>query len=123
MIVYIHGFNSSSASVKARMLQEALLRLDRGHELLAPDLPHMPGLALQKLEQEIARLGTRQVVLIGSSLGGHYATWLVEKLGVRAVLVNPAVNPHLLLASCLGPQKNLHTSEQYQFTQQHLRDL
>ena len=53
------------------MLQEALLRLNRGHELLAPDLPHMPGLALQKLEQEIARLGTRQVVLIGSSLGGH----------------------------------------------------
>jgi len=123
MIVYIHGFNSSSASVKARMLQEALLRLNRGLELLAPDLPHMPGLALQKLEQEIARLGTRQVVLIGSSLGGHYATWLVEKLGLRAVLVNPAVNPHLLLAPCLGLQKNLHTGEQYQFTPWHLRDL
>jgi len=123
MIVYIHGFNSSSASVKARMLQEALLRLNRGLELLAPDLPHMLGLALQKLEQEIARLGTRQVVLIGSSLGGHYATWLVEKLGLRAVLVNPAVNPHLLLAPCLGLQKNLHTGEQYQFTPWHLRDL
>jgi predicted esterase YcpF (UPF0227 family) len=67
MIVYIHGFNSSSESIKARMLQEALLRLNRGHELLAPDLPHILGLALQKLEQEIARLGARHVVLIGNS--------------------------------------------------------
>ncbi len=123
MIVYIHGFNSSSASAKARVMQEALLRLDRGHEFFALDLPHLPSLAMQKLEQEIARHGAKQVVLIGSSLGGHYATWLAEKLGMRAVLVNPAVNPHLLLAPCLGLQKNLHTGEQYQFTQQHLGEL
>ena len=104
-------------------MQEALMRLDRGHDFFAPDLPHPPRLAVQKLEQEITKHGTGQVVLIGSSLGGHYATWLAEKLGMRAVLVNPAVNPHLLLASCLGLQKNLHTGEHYQFTQQHLRDL
>ena len=123
MIVYIHGFNSSSASAKARLMHEALLRLNRGHEFLAPDLHHLPSLAMQKLEQEIARHGARQVALIGSSLGGHYATWLAEKLGMRAVLVNPAVNPHLLLAPCLGPQKNLYSGEPYQFTPRHLKEL
>ncbi len=123
MLLYVHGFNSSSTSVKARVMQEALLRLNRGHEFLAPDLPHLPSLAMQKLEQEIAKHGARQIAMIGSSLGGHYATWLAEKLGMRAVLVNPAVNPHLLLAPCLGLQKNLHTGEQYRFTQQHLSEL
>jgi len=123
MIVYIHGFNSSSASVKAHLMHEALLRLNRGHELLAPDLPHLPGLAMQKLEQEITRHSARQIAVIGSSLGGHYATWLAEKHDLPAVLVNPAVNPHLLLAPCLGLQKNLHSGEQYQFTQQHLSEL
>lgn len=123
MIVYIHGFNSSSASVKARLMHEGLLRLNRGHEFLAPDLHHLPGLALQKLEQEIARHGAKQVAVIGSSLGGHYAAWLAEKHDLPAVLVNPAVNPHLLLTPCLGLQKNFHTGEQYQFTPQHLREL
>ncbi|MGH8710939.1 MAG: YqiA/YcfP family alpha/beta fold hydrolase [Burkholderiales bacterium] len=123
MIVYIHGFNSSSASAKARVMQEALLHLNRGHEFFVLDLPYLPSLAMQKLEQEITKHGAKQVALIGSSLGGHYATWLAEKLGMRAVLVNPAVNPHLLLAPCLGPQKNLHTGEQYQYTQQHLTEL
>jgi hypothetical protein len=64
MIVYIHGFNSSSASVKAHLMHEALLRLNRGHELLAPELPHLPSLAMQKLEQEITRHGTKQIAVI-----------------------------------------------------------
>lgn len=123
MLLYIHGFNSSSASAKARVMQEALLRHDREHEFSAPDLPHLPGLAVQVLERAITRHGAQRITLIGSSLGGHYATWLAEKLGMRAVLVNPAVNPHLLLAPCLGLQKNLHTGKQYRFTRQHLREL
>jgi uncharacterized protein len=49
------------------------------------------------------------VSLIGSSLGGYYATWLAEKHGVRAVLVNPAVRPYELLAQYVGPQTNLYT--------------
>ena len=123
MIVYIHGFNSSSASIKAHILQDALLRLNRGHEFLAPDLPHLPSLAMRKLEREIAMHGADQCVVIGSSLGGYFATWLAEKRDLPAVLVNPVVNPHQLLASCLGTQKNVYTGEQYQFTEQHLRQL
>ena len=104
-------------------MHEALRRLNRGHEFLAPDLPHLPNLAMQKLEQEITRHGAKQVAVIGSSLGGHYATWLAEKHDLPAVLVNPAVNPHLLLAPCLGLQKNLYNGEPYQFTPRHLKEL
>jgi predicted esterase YcpF (UPF0227 family) len=63
------------------------------------------------------------VMLVGSSLGGFYATWLAEHLGVRAVLVNPAVRPYELLAPLVGPQKNLYTGETYELTPQHIDEL
>jgi len=121
--LYVHGFNSSSASIKARLIREELLRLDRGHEFRAPDLPHLPSRAMQTLEQEITRQRTRNIALVGSSLGGHYATWLAEKYDLVAVLVNPAVNPHVALTPCLGRQTNIYTGERYRFTLRHLSEL
>jgi hypothetical protein len=59
---------------------------------------------------------------VGSSLGGFYATYLAEKHGARAVLINPAVEPHVGLRAYLGPQKNLHTGEPYSLTEAHLRE-
>jgi predicted esterase YcpF (UPF0227 family) len=61
--------------------------------------------------------------LIGSSLGGYYATWLVERYTLRAVLVNPAVRPYELLNGARGPQKNLYTGEEYELTAQHIDEL
>ena len=121
MIVYIHGFNSSPASFKARLLRERLAALGRADEFVAPALPHSPAAAAQLLEG-LARQPP-QAVLVGSSLGGYYATWLAEKCGLRAVLVNPAVRPYELLAGYVGPQKNLHTAEDYDFTAQHVDEL
>ena len=60
--------------------------------------------------------------LIGSSLGGFYATYLAEKLSLKAVLINPAIDPHVGLRAYLGPQKNLHTGEPYELTEAHLRE-
>ena len=34
-----------------------------------------------------------RLALAGSSLGGFYATYLAHRLGCRAALLNPAVNP------------------------------
>lgn len=61
--------------------------------------------------------------LIGSSLGGFYATFLAEKRGLRAALLNPAVRPYERLREALGPQRNLYTGAEYEFTAQHLREL
>ena len=92
MLIYLHGFNSSPASTKARLLQTRLEALGRGGEFACPALPDRPALAIELLEQEMARAPAASITLVGSSLGGYYATCLAEKLGVRAVLVNPAIS-------------------------------
>ena len=121
MIVYIHGFNSSPASSKAQLLHARLSALGRAREFLAPALPHSPAAAAQLLE-DLARRHP-QAALVGSSLGGFYATWLAEKFALRAVLVNPAVRPYELLDGHVGRQKNFHTGEEYDFTLQHVAEL
>ena len=73
------------------------------------------------VESEIAKHAGHSVTLIGSSLGGYYATYLAERHNVRAVLINPAVFPHLGLRAYLGVQRNLHTHRQYELTERHLR--
>ena len=121
MIVYVHGFNSSPASFKAGLLQRELERRGSGAAFLAPALPHRPAAAVAMLEQ---LLGDRQhVSLVGSSLGGYYSTFLAERHGWRAVLVNPSVRPYETLAGFIGRQKNLYTAEQYDFTAEHVAEL
>lgn len=121
MLIYVHGFNSSPASFKAGVIQHELERRGRGEDFLAPVLPHSPAAAAALLAQ-LLRVH-RDACVIGSSLGGFYATWLAERYGVRAVLVNPAVRPYELLAGEVRRQRNFHTGEEYDFTAQHLAEL
>lgn len=123
MILYIHGFNSSPASHKALQILERLRSLGREREFACPALPHRPAQAIDMLEGLVAALPAAETTLIGSSLGGFYATWLTEKSGVRSVLVNPAITPHEGLRAYLGPQKNLYTAEAYELTETHLAEL
>lgn len=123
MFVYLHGFNSSPAALKARLLHERLAALGRAPEFAAPALSHWPRDAVAAVERLLANEDPARVTLVGSSLGGHYATWLAERHGCRAVLVNPAVRPHELLAGELGPQCNLYTGERYQLTSTHVEQL
>jgi predicted esterase YcpF (UPF0227 family) len=120
-VVYIHGFNSSPASFKAGLLRHELERRGRGADFLAPALPPSPAAAARLLE-ELARMHP-QAALVGSSLGGFYATWLAEKFALRAVLVNPAVRPYELLKGEVGRQKKFHSGEEYDFTSQHVAEL
>lgn len=121
MILYLHGFNSAPASHKARTLKAYLDARGRGDQFVCPALPHRPAEALRLIEAELAR--TADVTLVGSSLGGYYATWFAEKKGLRAVLINPAIRPHVGLEACLGAQKNLYTGETYEFTRADLAAL
>ena len=121
MIIYIHGFNSSPASFKAKVVHDGLAARGRAQDFSAPALPHSPAAAARVLA-ELARKHPR-AALVGSSLGGFYATWLAEKFALRAVLVNPAVRPYELLAGHIGRQKNFHTGEEYDFTLEHVAEL
>jgi predicted esterase YcpF (UPF0227 family) len=122
MILYLHGFNSSPQSAKAQYLRRYLEERGRGEEFLCPRLPHQPKLAVATAEAEIARARAGNLTLVGSSLGGFYATWLAEKHDLRAVLINPAIDPHVGLRAYLGPQRNCHGGEAYDLAEQHLRE-
>lgn len=119
MIVYLHGFNSAPASHKARVMHAYMAARGVGEKFLCPALPDQPAAALAVIEAALAQAGP-QATLVGSSLGGFYATWFAETRALRAVLVNPAITPHLGLASYLGENRNLYTDVPYQLTRAHL---
>ena len=120
MLVYLHGFNSSPASHKAQLMRAHMEGRGLGSLYACPALPDAPREALGAIERAIAGCAARTLTFIGSSLGGFYATHLAEKLGCRAVLINPAITPHVGLEAYLGTQKNLHTGEPYELTRAHL---
>jgi len=118
MIVYLHGFNSSPQSHKARTLARYMQEHGLAAHYACPSLPPLAKDAIREIES----LGLdRNTCYAGSSLGGYYATYLVEKHGGRAVLINPAIDPHVGLRAYLGEQQNLHTGEPYRLTEAHLR--
>ncbi len=108
-----------------------------GDRFVCPQLPHAPreaiALAESIITQKVGAGGTAMhrpaansgtaITLVGSSLGGYYATWLAEKHGLKAVLVNPAVVAHLALERYIGPQHNLYSGEQFDFTREHIEQL
>jgi predicted esterase YcpF (UPF0227 family) len=123
MFIYMHGFNSSPASFKARALAQRLAARGLPGRFAAPALSHWPPAAIATVEALVAAHAGAPLTLVGSSLGGHYATWLAERHGLRAVLVNPAIRPAELLVAALGPQTNLYSGERYVLTEQHLHEL
>lgn len=121
-IIYIHGFNSSPESLKARLLVSEFERLGLSSYLAIPKLSHWPAQAIDDLSALIR--SEKDVLLLGSSLGGFYATWLTEQFPqVRSVLINPAVAPHHLLKPLLGETENYYSGERYLLTENHLSQL
>jgi len=123
LFVYLHGFNSSPQSFKVRVLRERLSAMGRGAEVIAPELSHWPERAIETAERALAACEPSTTTLVGSSLGGYYATWLAERHGLRSVLVNPAVRPYELLGQFVGMQTNLYTGASYELTAAHLEQL
>lgn len=119
-ILYLHGFNSAPQSHKARFMHDYMAARGLGERFVCPKLPHRPDEAIALVEREIACRPQGSVTLVGSSLGGFYATYLAERHGLRAVLLNPAVRPGRDLESYLGIQRNLYTGEEYELTREHV---
>ena len=100
-IIYLHGFQSSALSIKGQQIK-AFCQQHTDFQVYLPDLNMPPQQVLTHVSDMIAGLG--QVVLIGSSLGGFYATQLVAKHGVPAVLINPAMRPWQLFHDLFGSE-------------------
>ena len=112
---------SSPGSLKARQLGEHAGRLNIS--FACPALPIGADDAMAQIETLIATSPTSPT-LVGSSLGGFYATWLAQRHGLKAVLVNPCVACHDKLAAYVGQiQKNWHSGEEYRFAAEHAAEL
>jgi predicted esterase YcpF (UPF0227 family) len=124
-LVYLHGFNSSPQTVKGRKLAAAAVALAESPRFHIPTLHHRPAIAMRDacawVDANVAERAA--LTIVGSSLGGYYATWLAERYGARAVVINPAVRPATSLAAHLGPQRNLHTGEAWELTPAHFAEL
>lgn len=112
-LLYLHGFRSSPQSFKARVLLGWLARHRPQLPCWCPQLPASPREALALLQAGTAGWGERTEsgagpVLVGSSLGGFYATVLAELRGWPALLLNPAVDPARDLAAHIGRQPAWH---------------
>lgn len=121
-ILYLHGFCSSPESWKAKILGDAMRARGLSERFFCPALSPVPNEAIAQAEA-IIDLHNDELTLVGSSLGGYYATFLAEKHGLRAALVNPAVVAPLSLSAYIGTQKNLHTGETFEFTAAHIDQL
>lgn len=122
MIIYLHGFRSSPASEKARLLARHMASRGMADRFWCEQLPVSPRHAIEMVEDVLAR-SPKTPTLVGSSLGGYYATYLAEKHDLRAILINPAVVAHETLARFVGPQTNVYTGETFEFTREHVAEL
>lgn len=126
-LLYLHGFRSSPLSAKAVKMAAAVQALHPAVHWWCPQLPPSPRQAMAMLMAGIAGWPRGSMAVVGSSLGGFYATWIAARTGCPAVLLNPAVHPARDLASHIGEQSAWHSPQETFFFQpefvQELRDL
>jgi predicted esterase YcpF (UPF0227 family) len=122
-LLYLHGFISSPASRKAVMLGDYLRGQAPGIEYLVPALHHRPAQAMAQVGRLCSERDPADLLVVGSSLGGFYATVAAERTGCRAVALNPAVHPQDHFGRYLGPQANLYTGERFDLTREHVAEL
>ncbi|MGR5557373.1 esterase YqiA [Vibrio fortis] len=124
MLLYIHGFNSSSRSHKANVMAEYCAEHRPDIKVVTPQLPSFPALAAAHLKSVVEEHKEQyQIALVGSSLGGYLSMWLNAHYGFKAAVVNPAVKPYELLADYLGEQVNPYTNEHYVLEEKHIDEL
>ena len=123
-LLYLHGFRSSPQSFKAQRLHAWLHRHRPDVHWWCPQLPASPDEALQRLRDGSAGWPGATSAVLGSSLGGFYATVMAEATGWRAVLMNPAVNPARDLAPFVGELGAFHDpAQRFEFRAEYLAQL
>ena len=121
-IFYFHGFASSADSTKAIVFNDFIKEKFPNISLHIPNIDNSIEKSFIQLEKLVGKnKGDR--LFIGSSLGGFYATYFAEKLGSKAVLINPASNPYLGMEMYLGKNTNYSTNEEFFLTKKDLEIL
>ena len=111
-ILYFHGFKSSSKSSKAQSIKNFIAKNTKNTKIIIPDLDDNFQNAHNQIE-ELIRLSGSNIVFMGSSLGGYYASYFSQKLKKKAVLINPAVHPLKDFEVHLGENENYSSGNKF----------
>ena len=123
-LLYLHGFRSSPQSAKAHTMAQLMASHYPQVQWWCPQLPPSPQEAMSLVMQGIEGWPHDAMAVVGSSLGGFYATAVAEQTGCKAVLLNPAVNPARDLANYIGEQTNWHDPlERFFFRPEYVQEL
>ena len=122
-LLYLHGYNSSSQSKKAVQTQYWLAANAPHVQFICPDLPPFAVSAVDMLNSIVEAHQSETVFVVGSSMGGFFATCLAEQYGLRGVLINPAVNPTRGLSRWIGENTNYMTGEKWVFEPRHVDEF
>ena len=114
-LLYLHGFRSSPQSSKARAVAQRVQQMHPGVTWWCPQLPPSPREAMALVAEGTAGWPQASMAVVGSSLGGFYATWVAARTGCRAVLLNPAVHPARDLQKHIGAQTSWHDPQDHFF--------
>ncbi len=101
-LLYLHGFRSSPRSAKAMQVARWMQQRHPQVTWWCSQFHTSPWQAQDTVMRGIAGWPARSMGVLGSSLGGFYATCVAEAVGCRAVLLNPAVDPARDLAHFIG---------------------
>ena len=123
-LLYLHGFRSSPQSTKARLTAERVAERHPGATFWCPQLPPSPREAMALVADGIAPWPRSRMAVIGSSLGGFYASWVAQQAHCPSVLLNPAVDPARDLARYIGEQTAWHNpQERFFFLPEYVDEL
>lgn len=123
-LLYLHGFRSSPQSNKARILADHIATKHSKVRWWCPQLPPSPREATALIAEGIANWPRQNMAVVGSSLGGYYASWVAQLARCKSVMINPAVNPARDLEHHIGEQSNWHDPEDvFYFRPEYIEEL
>lgn len=123
VILSLHGFHSSPASLKARQLATYLAEHHPDITFVCPQLPCLPGEMWTLIESIFDQYKDDDMGVVGSSLGGYLATKVAETYQTKVILVNPAVTPYLLLKAYAGQQVHPYLATTYDIDEDYMTQL
>ena len=123
-LLYLHGFRSSPLSAKARQMAAHVAQHHPAVTFWCPQLPPSPQAAMALVAEGIATWPRAAMAVVGSSLGGFYASWVAQHAGCPSVMLNPAVDPARDLARYIGEQTTWQNPEErFYFLHEYIAEL
>ena len=122
-LLYLHGFRSSPQSFKAQRVADWVRRERPDLQWWCPQLPPSPADAMRQVADGIASWPRERMAVIGSSLGGFYASVVAEREGCQAVVLNPAVEPARDLEKFIGEITAWHSDDRFFFRREFIDEL